>query len=204
MAKINFSGWYFEKGIKSLMRSFDTAGAAILRECDKALTEQSDYEKFLDDGGELECECDGDGFILWDKQTALQIEVASLKDAAISLRKAFAIQLYHHWERSAQGWTGSAANARHEDLVAKARVKGLPIDDRLDVVRMLANTLKHGSPHYGRKLLTAWPEILAIPNPAATAIDWYAAVTLSDAQVKEVATIVAGSGPKCTIDDLDL
>src|SRR3546814_2456369 len=74
------------------------------------------------------------------------------------LRKAYAVAIYHHWERSALQWT-NRKNEKHDDLARRVLAMGYPIDPHLHVVRDLANLLKHDNDRWGLKLHGSWPDV---------------------------------------------
>ena len=66
------------------------------------------YQQNLEQGGKWIGESDDDGLVIWDQSQILDYEIDVVTEAAQDLRKAFALALYHHWERSARG--GSKAD----------------------------------------------------------------------------------------------
>jgi hypothetical protein len=199
MAKLEFNvyGWELGRGVKSLVQSFMLAASAINREHDKVLEAQRDYQHHVEAGRPPIGEWDEDGSTIWTQDQILDLELRNIGDASMALRKAHALQLYHLWERSAQAWTSSTPNTGHSDLVKKSLAAGYPIDPRLEAVKHLANTLKHGNPTHGRRLHAAWPAVLQqVPPPGLDlAVEWYSAVQITDADVLKIADIIASSGP---------
>src|SRR3546814_7916557 len=78
----------------------------------------------------------------------LQGTIFVAEEALMSLRKAYAVAIYHHWERSALQWT-NRKNEKHDDLARRVLAMGYPIDPHLHVVRDLANLLKHDNDRWG-------------------------------------------------------
>ena len=202
----NAYGWQFEKGVKGLARSFRRAASAIDRAVDQALDAIREYQQHIAAGGDEIGEWDEDGVRVWTQDQVLDFDLLNAREAAMALRKAYALQLYHFWERSAQVWTSSKANTGHGELVEKTLAAGYPIDPRLEAVKHLANTLKHGNPKHGKMLLKAWPAVVPIPFPHDPDLvgDWYEAVVISEADVEEIARIVMASGPSFRLADLYL
>lgn len=194
----SFQGWYFNSGVETLSRSYTTAARALFLELDQAKSNLSGYLDDIAGGAEPDREVDEDGLVLSDRETLLEMEIENVYEAAMGLRKAFAIQFYHFWERSAQNWTGCDTKAGFRSLKAAVHTKGFDTHPKLDAVLMLANTLKHGSTDYGPRLFAAWPEIVVLPfaRDVSKVSDWYAAVVLSDPVIFEIAEIIRASGPQ--------
>ena len=106
--------------------------------------------------------------------------------------------------RSALQWTGKKRET-HDNLAQLVLKIGYPIDDRLASVRDLANLLKHANDRWGLKLFQSWPELFSVGfTPSADGsweVNWYDRVLLSDANIKQIMTIVRGSGPKGMLRD---
>src|SRR3546814_10680611 len=71
----------------------------------------------------------------------LQGTIFVAEEALMSLRKAYAVAIYHHWERSALQWT-HRKNEKHDDLARRVLAMGYPIDPHLHFVRVLATLMK--------------------------------------------------------------
>jgi hypothetical protein len=191
----NFQGYTFQEGVKVLQRSFESAIEALAGDVERAKEEAVAYQESVDRGGEWVGERDEDGHVIWDQADVLTFDVEAAEDAAMALRKAFVIAAYHHWERSARSWTGSAIN-QHDGLAALVAAKGLPIHPKLDAVRFMVNTLKHDKEYWAKKLHDVWSDVFSPdlqPHPVKT--DWYEAVRLRDKHVLEAFAVVAASGP---------
>lgn len=206
MAKLGFNshGWDFEQGVKSLLRSFRLAASAMDRQIDAALDAIRDYRQHIESGGKVIGEWDEDGFRVWTQDQVLEFDLTSAEEAAMALRKAYALQLYHFWERSAHAWTLSKPNTSHTELVEKTIAAGYPVNDRLNAVKHLANTLKHGNPKHGKMLYETWNAVVALPPPSNPSMvgDWYSVIKLTDADLRDIGRIVATSGPPFKIDDV--
>jgi hypothetical protein len=183
MVKLNFNlaAFSFQRGVAILAKSFASAIVALNADVQNAKDEAFGYQQALEQGGEWIGETDEDGTVIWDQSQILDYEVDVVDEAAQELRKAFALALYHHWERSARLWT-QADNWSHEQLVAASLNRGYPIDPRLAAVR---------------DLLKSWPDVFPsdfVERPNRRT-DWYETIQLSDTQVRDAFNIVAASGP---------
>ena len=118
MVKLNFNlaAFSFQRGVAILAKSFASAIVALNADVQNAKDEAFGYQQALEQGGEWIGETDEDGTVIWDQSQILDYEVDVVDEAAQELRKAFALALYHHWERSARLWT-QADNWSHEQLV---------------------------------------------------------------------------------------
>lgn len=125
MVKLNFNlaAFSFQRGVAILAKSFASAIVALNADVQNAKDEAFGYQQSLEQGGEWIGETDDDGTVIWDQSQILDYEVEVVNEAAQELRKAFALALYHHWERSARLWT-QADNWSHEQLVAASLKRG--------------------------------------------------------------------------------
>jgi hypothetical protein len=125
MAKFpyNVCGYRFQDGVNTLRLSFQFAINALSADLARAITESSAYEDGIAQGGAEIGEWDDDGNKLSIQTNVLEMQVESVEEAAMALRKAFVIALYHHWERSVRLWTASA-NGKHDALTSAALAKG--------------------------------------------------------------------------------
>lgn len=206
MVALNFSphGVFFQSGLDIIEDGYAAAVSGITQEINRKKAAFYDYKRHLENGGLRTEERDDEGNLIWSQDDELQSVIEIAEDALTALRKAYAITIYHHWERSALQWSGRE-NEKHDDLVCLVLKMGYPIDDRLNVVRYLANLLKHANDHWGCKLVQSWPELFPVgftPSvDGSWSMNWYDHVSLSDANVRQIMMIVRGSGPKTTLED---
>lgn len=191
MAKLNFDmrGYAFKAGLDVLREGYASASKALTADVERVKSEATAYEA----SDEFIGEHDDEGNLLWEQGQVLNMQQETAEEALMALRKAFVLVLYHHWERAIRAYTGSGKSADHEKLVRRARDNGFPVDGRLDVVRDLANALKHDK---GARLQESWPEVLTLGARSHQPRDWYEAIRLEDTHVVEVFEIIAQSGPK--------
>lgn len=192
---INWWGYTFQDGLNVLGQSFTSARDALRRDIELAQEEALGYQDSVAQGlREPDIERDEEGNVIVDHADVLQMHVERAEECAMGLRKAIVIAAYHHWERSARGWTQSE-NGNHPKLVELSLDQGYPIDAGLEGVRDLVNLLKHASVRWGDALLASWPALFP-PNFQKTPnTDWYESVWLTDDHVFEVLSILADSGP---------
>lgn len=199
MVKLNFNlvGFSFQRSITILTTSFTAAGDGLAGSIAAARAAAAAHREHVRQGGPWVGEVDDDGVVVWDQADLLDYEVTVAEEAAMELRKAYMIALYHHWERSVRLWTGSSGLRKHEELAEATRAKGYPVHPKLEAVRDLVNTLKHENDRWGLPLIKSWPEVFP-PNfrpRSAGKTYWFEVIELSDALVHEAFTIVSASGP---------
>ncbi|HEY0121269.1 MAG TPA: hypothetical protein VGC14_05820, partial [Rhizobium sp.] len=181
------------------------AGTAALNHEIASLVQQlAEYER----AGIFEGERSEEGFIIWEQDQVLRHQILQSQEALIELRKAFAIAAFHHWERSVQRHfahesSNSAPNDRpRRSLRSYDRIKqeainlGYPIDDNLDRVVTLINTLKHNNDEKGTHLHKVWPDIFPYEfKEPYRFTDWASSIEMADQQLTEVFDIISRSGP---------
>lgn len=193
----NWHGYEFQDGLKVLERSFSTASEALQRELDAAYSalDQHDVEYGDDSSTHPDTEFTDNGYVLFDPRDHLAMNTLNGEQAVLSLRKAFVIMLYHHWERCARDVT----DKRHggfRGLAEGLQNRGMFVDIRLVDLLVLANTLKHDAPIWGRALFALRPDWFNDNfRPYRDDIDWYAAVDLSADDMTEIFAVVSTSGP---------
>ncbi|MGE5565888.1 MAG: hypothetical protein ACM3YN_07025 [Parcubacteria group bacterium] len=190
----NWFGYAYQEGLRVILQSYLSASEAVTLDVERAKDEAFAYQEGVAQGGEWIGERDGEGVVIWDHQDILDMRVQSAEAAAMALRKAFALAFYHHWERSARGWTGSM-HAKHEKLIAETQAKGYPVHNRLAAIRALANTLKHDNAVWGQRLTVLWPEVLTAAPISTGKTDWYELVHLTNAHLLEIQAALEASGP---------
>jgi hypothetical protein len=191
VVKLGFDirGHAFKAGLDVLREGYASASRALTADVERVRGEAAAYEASPEFIGEH----DDEGHIIWEQGTVLAMQRQAAEESLKALRKAYVLILYHHWERAIRAYTDSGKSADHEKLVKRATAKGVPINARLDIVRDLANALKHGK---GGSLQQSWPEVLTLRARSHEPRDWYEAVQLEDAHVAEAFEIIAQSGPQ--------
>lgn len=199
MVKFSFNvfGYEFERGLKYLENGFQSAVSALETDAELARTALRDYKDSIAQGRGFIEECDEETLSPFEKERILEMNIEACEEALMELRKAFVVGLYHHWERGVRRWVGSK-NGKHRKLVDEIEKKGVKVDQKLEALQHLVNTLKHDSDNWGLKLMQSWGSVLR-PNAQSSInalnIGWYQAVCLTDEHVLEVIRIVSASGP---------
>lgn len=191
MAKLGFDmrGYAFKAGLDVLRQGHASASKALTADIERVQAEAAAYEASPDFIGDH----DEDGNLLWEQSQVLAFQQETAEDALQALRKAYVLALYHHWERAIQTYTDSGKSADHKKLVKRAPAKGIPLHARLDVVRDLANAMKHNK---GGSLQQDWPEVLRYGARTHEPRDWYEAIQVEEAHIAEIFEIIEQSGPK--------
>lgn len=201
--KFNFDlrGYVFLSGIDVLRQSFASAREALVRDIHRSRKAIAEHEEALARGEPWVGERDDEGNIIWDQAQVLDLDVEIAEDAAAALRKAFAISLYHHWERSALIWTGRT-NENHDKLCLLVTAQGIPIDPKLGAVRDLVNLLKHSNEKWGTALQSSWSSMFRSSfRLGQVRTDWYDAVQITDQHMMEIFEIITASGPTARPND---
>lgn len=196
MAALNFNmlGFSYQQGVRNLETGFEASAAALAERRTQAQLDLAAYASMVAGGGERIGEWE-DGHRLWEQDQVLEMEIEDAAESIMDLRKAYALAVYHHWERAARRWTGLNGWSNHQKLATASRDLGYPIDEHLQRVRDLVNTLKHNSAERASELFASWPEVLNVDPGRHPNLDWYTLVSLEDRHVKEVFAIACRSGP---------
>lgn len=192
----NEHGWAFHDGLRSIIDSYDAAHLALEERATKALHEIDDYAEALSNGAEWEGEEDKDGFIVWSKEQILDYQHGLAVENGSTLRKAFVITLYHHWERSALKWVDQEY-VKHYALVEMVREMGYPVAEGLEDLYLLTNLIKHNRRTWGEKLANKRLDLFWLhKRPADTIKHWDGQVRVGPHHMNEFFQIVGMSGPE--------
>ncbi|MGO8024846.1 hypothetical protein [Rhizobium leguminosarum] len=192
MAKLDFSmrGFGYESGIDCLRDSFTAAAKGIqdkIREEAEAWDSQSgDYE--------IEPDYAEDGSTLFDPADVYTYKIEVLQDAYAELRKAFAITIYHYWERKMRSY-GKLQKGDHEKFAEVARSLGIEMPSEFARVHRLANALKHNSAGTLNKLHEEWREVSGVLFRAEGDRDWYSGINLTDDHIYYMLDLTKQAGP---------
>lgn len=191
----NSLGYRFLDGLRVLEKSFHAAESALLEDLERAKDEAFGHQQSQEQGAAWVGERDEDGHVLWDQQTLLDYRVDDAWASVVEIRNAFAILIYHHWERSALRWTGST-KGDHKQLVNRTKAKGYSVHSQLESVRLLVNTLKHDSENCAPELFKVRPDyfISGFTGPSL-GLSWQEAISLQRGNIDELFSIVRASGP---------
>ena len=193
----NTYGYAFEHGLLVIEQSFSVAAQALRLSRDSLIDELGRYRETVESGQPQIGEWDEDGTRLWDREQLLEFEIDDAEAALATLRKAFVVALYHHWERAMLRQL-KRVNEKHADLVKLGRSRGMTFHPRIDAVRDMANLFKHANSKWAKALLKSWPTLLPNGFTSNPFNDGYSAAVLTDEIVHEVVEILRESGPRTT------
>ncbi len=201
MAPIPFNilGYRFEKGLQVFKESFDSAMVGVLRKKEAIQAELMEYKHSLDNGGKWIGERDEDGYLLWDRETLLEMDLEESAEAVVELRKAFVLAIYHYWERTIRIYCHTTEPG-HPNLIDRAKENGIMIGQHLERVHLLANVLKHNSSKWGNRLIRAWPDVFSTRFQSNDQTDWSAALAITDLHVNDAFEAILNSGPRSKLN----
>lgn len=197
MVKLNFNprGYLYQDGLKSLRAAFASASEGIERECRRTYDAIDAHDAAVAKGADPQIERDDNGLIVDDYRDHLIYHSTVAEEARTALNKAFAITIFHQWERAARDWTGKP-NGKFVTLCAAVAAKGYPVSPKLAELHVLANLLKHANSKWGVQLQALRTDFFRQSFDASLSkIDWYEEVELSNEHVGELFETVAASGP---------
>ena len=192
MAKLNFSmrGFIYESGLDCLRDSFTAAVEGIqvkLREESEAWdSETGDYG--------IETQFAENGSVVFDPGDVYSYKVEALEDAHVELRKAFAIAIYHFWERKMRTY-GKLEKGNHKIFTEVAESLGIMIPSEFARVYRLANALKHNSAGTLNKLHDEWSEVSGVLFKVEGTRDWYSRINLTDDHIYYLLDLTKQAGP---------
>lgn len=193
--EFNWFGYEYQDGIQILRRSFEVGENALRAEVERAYNEIDAYDKKFPDGNDPSIVYDDNGCTEFDPRDHLIYTSLMLERAQASHRKAFAITLYHHWERGAREWSNKM-HGKSSSLIKAVQDIGVAIDPKIVDISVLVNTLKHNASIWGWPLYEMRPDWFSNSfKPDRQHIDWFDSVLLQDAAMDEIFQIVSDSGP---------
>lgn len=196
--RVNMQAVFFASGLDVIEQGYNAAVSGIGREINRRKVAYSDYLRSLESGIPPTEERDEDGNLIWSLDQFLEAEIEIAEEALKSFRNAYAVAIYHHWERSALQWTAKKSE-RHDKLVQLVRAMGYPIAERLNAVRDLVNLLKHNNSRWGIELYESWrdvfPDNFRVPEDGALQTSWYDAVALNADHINLILETIRKSGP---------
>jgi hypothetical protein len=211
VAQLNFNllGYSFQQGLEVLRKSFSAAVEGLQALDDRAQATILAYDAHVAAGGARIGAWSEEGEREWEQDQILAYEAEIAQDAAQDLMNAFAIALYHHWERWARVWGKLPRKGNFEDMVAATLAQGYPIHPDLHRLKDIANVLKHHKDQAGEAVTKAWPDLAPHGfRRLGTQIDWYASIRISPTRMSTLFEIVSASGPTANLlarglDDAD-
>ncbi|WP_131829578.1 hypothetical protein [Teichococcus deserti] len=142
---------------------------------------------------------------VWTYQDHLSYRAAEVLADLADLRNAFAVMIYHRWERSAHQWIEISGSPNHEDITKKLTAAGISFHEDLKMLQLLANVAKHNSAKYGPKLFASHRGLFKVGfDPQGTSptgkmpehVDWAGNLALTDEHIPAFCDIVAQSSPR--------
>jgi hypothetical protein len=179
--------------------SYDSASQALELHTERAYDEIREHNAKVEGGDDSGTERDEHGHVLWDEADMLMYRSLAAEEALNTLRKAFAIVLYHHWERSAREWVKSK-NGSHDTLVNSLAATGQATGPLVNDLRTLVNTLKHDNDRWGTALHHDRPDLFKadLKNNQSPSIDFYDVIEVSGEDLSAFFSAVSASGPNST------
>lgn len=199
-------GASFRSKIERLENSFAAASGPFHAEIRRLEIDSTSFQAKVDAGQAQWVEVDDEGHHV-DYGSDLAERRDDALDALATLRQAYVFLIYHQWERFAQHWAKPGKAPNHDDLVKSLKKAGRPLDEpNIEILRLLANTLKHNSSKYGVDLYQRRPDLFASDfDPSANNpvtgkpfrfINWADHVALTDSQIDHFIRVVRLSAPR--------
>jgi hypothetical protein len=192
MAKLDFSmrGFAYESGLECLRDSFSAAVQGIrnqIREETEAWRSSTgDYDEPI--------QYTEDGSVIFDPSDVYQYKMEALEEAHAELRKAFAIAIYHYWERKIRVFC-KLSDGKHAEVEAAAATLGIQIPTDFARVHRLANALKHNNRGSLKALHRQWPEVSGVLFEVVGDRDWYPGIELTDEHIHYLLDLTKLAGP---------
>jgi hypothetical protein len=102
-----------------------------------------------------------DGSTLFDPADVHNYKMETLEEAYAELRKAFAMAIYHYWERKIRVFR-KFSDGKHAELEVAAKKLGIEIPVDFGRVHRLANALKHNNRGSLNALHRVWSEVSGV------------------------------------------
>lgn len=192
MAKLDFSvrGFAYESGIRCLGDSFTAATHGIRNQ----IREETEAFESCTGDYEEQFQYAEDGSVLFDPADLYQYKMEALDEAHAELRKAFAIAIYHYWERKIRVFC-DLSDGNHAEVEAAAKKLGIQIPGDFGRVHRLANALKHNNRGSLKALHRQWPEVSGVLFDVSGNLDWYAGIDLNDDHIYYLLDLTKLAGP---------
>jgi hypothetical protein len=191
----DWAGYEYQTGLKALRDSYNRASRFLQEDIDQAYHEISMYDGRHSEEDDPNIDLDEDGVITFDPRDHLIHASLMAEQSMQALRKAYAIMIYHHWERGAREW-GGKDHGGFSSMVKAAQYAGKHVDPEIVDLLILVNTLKHNASIWGQPLYDMHPDWFG-PNfrRDATRVEWFDAIQISDAIMSNLFAIAVRSGP---------
>lgn len=192
MVKLDFDlrGFAYESGLDCLRDSFSAAVEGIRNHI---WMETEAWRSGTGEYGEA-IQYTEDGDVVFDPSDVYPFKIEALAEAHAELRKAFAIAIYHYWERNIRVFC-ALPNGKHAELQAAAGTLGVQRPSSFARVHRLANALKHNNRTSVRALHREWPEVTGVLFEAIGDRDWYHGIELTDDHIHYLLDLTKLAGP---------
>jgi hypothetical protein len=185
----NFQAWQFHTGIERIRAAFRAAVAAIEAE---EVGAQEAYDRYIASGQD-DREYDEDRILTHSTEVSLEFASREAVLATQAVRQAFAMSIFHYWERSARAWT-RWDRPGFPSLKERMEGQGIRVDERLELLNNLNNLLKHDSARSGGKVFEDRPDLF-MWRRRPTGRNWQASVVIANCDIEEFLDAIARSGP---------
>ena len=184
----DMGAYQYDEGLKAIRLMYNAALTTLDSQYADVINQKSAYYKHLQQGGEPIEELDEEGYVIWDQDGLYRLELLAIDEAKSELRRATALALYHHWEKTLNRKKGRG------DLAAFADEKSLPRSDDIECLRHVANYIKHGGNEKISILAQDYPDMFG-PTPQYRDDDplWVNRLYLDDDHISRFFDIVGES-----------
>ena len=193
--EFDWAGYEYQTGLKTLRDSYSRASRFLQEDIDQAYHEISIYEGIHTDEDDPNIELDEDGVIVHDPRDYLIHTSLMAEQSMQALRKAYAIMLYHHWERGAREW-GGKDNGSFPVVVRAAQYSGIYVDPGMVDLLILVNTLKHNAAIWGQPLYDMHPDWFAPTfKRHRSRVEWFDVIQIKASVMDDLFAMTMRSGP---------
>lgn len=196
--EFNWAGYEYQVGLKTVRKSYDRAVDSLQSDIDQSYQDINVYDGIFATEDDPNVEFDEDGHLIHDPRDSLIHASLVAEQAMQALRKAYAIMIYHHWERGARDW-GKKEHGGFSVVVKAAQDAGIYVDPEITDLLVLVNALKHNASIWGQPLYDLHPDWFPRTfRRDSKSIEWFDVIQLSSDVMDRLFEIVKRSGP----DDL--
>lgn len=193
--KFDWAGYEYQTGLKTLKDSYERAAHLLQDDIDASYRAIDEFDLVFDEGVDSVIEADDYGSVTHNPRDFLIHASIRSEQSIQALRKAFAIMIYHHWERAAREW-GNKPHGGFEGLVKAVQSKDIWIDPNMVDLHVLVNSLKHNAAIWGQPLFELRPQWFARTfSRDASSIEWFDIIELCPVAMNDLFNWASRSGP---------
>ena len=188
-------GWMFQEDLRQLQDAYKASRSNSDSRMQRAEQEWAKLEEDVAAGVASFTEEDEDGQVIYDQSDHFGEIAAEIERVQQLVREAFAISLYHFWEREAGRLMGK--QYRPKSSLSELKQLGLcPDFAGLERLRLVCNVAKHSAGSSADQLHQLHPEMFDTKRMAdfETGPD-YESLILADADIDAFFSVVRKSGP---------